>query len=98
MKSCPIYDYFGPGGIGIAATISARGRSTRFKKLFPASLHSSAKLESLNGCLIDSDTKPKIASLISIGAWGIKPSSAEEIRKRLADMAVSEKPAKEPQL
>jgi hypothetical protein len=64
----------------------------RFEKLLPKSLESSATIETITGCIIDSDTEAGIASVISLGAWGIKPVSAEEVRRRLAARAVSEKP------
>ncbi len=64
----------------------------RFEKLLPKSLESSATIETITGCIIDSDTEAGIAGVISLGAWGIKPVSAEEVRRRLAARAVSEKP------
>ncbi len=65
----------------------------RFEKLLPKSLESSATIETITGCIIDSDTEAGIAGVISLGAWGIKPKSGEEIRERLKAKAQAEKPS-----
>jgi len=57
----------------------------RFGEVLPKALKSGEPVETITGCIVDRDSESGIASLIAAGAYGLRPRSAQDIRKALKD-------------